>query len=855
VGKEMESGNRIYHSKFMIAGGNASYMDRPRVRRLLESAVASPLVLVVAGTGYGKTRAVHSFLEGYDALTMWVQLSERDNVGVRFWENYVHTISLHSASMSGKLNGIGFPDTEEKFARYISISGDEISRNKKYVLVFDDFHLIHDNSVLRFIDMSVNTPVLNITDIILSRTEPLINAITMLSKGFAERIGEDELRFTEEEMAEYLGTQGISLSTESAADVYGDTGGWAFAVNLIALSLRKEGGREGYARSAMKLNIFKLIEREVFLNMPESLRRFMIKLSLIDHLASGLIRLLAEDESLIGEMSRLNSFVRYDAYLDAYLIHHLFLDYLRGHQSALSEDEKREVYMVSARWCAENDYKLDAISYYDKVGDYDSIIGVMSGVSIMIPPDMAKFVLDIYKKCPAEKLEAFARYHAHHLRLLISLRRFDEVLSVAREKVESFSPRPPSAHNNRVLCGAYRALSTASWMMLPVTDRCDFDVYMERANHYYEQSPFNPSVTLNSCHVGSWASMVGTTRKGAMEEYLDTLERAVRYSVNAFNGSMYGLDDLARGELAYCKGDFRNGEKLVTQAYYKAIERGQHEVRNRAVFYMLRLGVASGDMAKIRMALDDMASQVEIKNYYQRHITYDAVTSWYYSLIGVPQHIAGWLTKGAFTASSVDSLSSDFVSLIRAKVYYADQRYTELLSFIGSGSIPDRVLFGKLELKVLEAVCLYQTDERAPAFAALREAYDIASTNELITPFIEKGKDMRSLAAAAMKDGCRGIPRKWLEFIGRKSATYARKLAFVISEYKKENNLGESIKLSRRELEVLKDLYQGFSRSEIAASQGLSINTVKSTLNMLYAKLGADNVADAIRVATEKNII
>jgi DNA-binding NarL/FixJ family response regulator len=61
--------------------------------------------------------------------------------------------------------------------------------------------------------------------------------------------------------------------------------------------------------------------------------------------------------------------------------------------------------------------------------------------------------------------------------------------------------------------------------------------------------------------------------------------------------------------------------------------------------------------------------------------------------------------------------------------------------------------------------------------------------------------------------------------------------------------------LTRREREILKDLSQGLSRSEIAAARALSANTVKYFINNLYDKLGANNLADAIRISVENGLV
>jgi LuxR family maltose regulon positive regulatory protein len=114
---------------------------------------------------------------------------------------------------------------------------------------------------------------------------------------------------------------------------------------------------------------------------------------------------------------------------------------------------------------------------------------------------------------------------------------------------------------------------------------------------------------------------------------------------------------------------------------------------------------------------------------------------------------------------------------------------------------------------------------------------------------------MRTLTTAATREKGIDIPKQWLENINRKAATYAKRLSIVVSEYKKANNINDDVRLSPRETDILNDLYHGLSRSEIAANHGLSINTVKLVLSTVYTKLGAESIADAIRIALERKLI
>jgi LuxR family maltose regulon positive regulatory protein len=126
-------------------------------------------------------------------------------------------------------------------------------------------------------------------------------------------------------------------------------------------------------------------------------------------------------------------------------------------------------------------------------------------------------------------------------------------------------------------------------------------------------------------------------------------------------------------------------------------------------------------------------------------------------------------------------------------------------------------------------------------------------------PFMELGKAMRSLADAALKDGTTGLPPAWLEKIRRNASNYAKKL-FIVAERSRpatrnRKELYAAVSLSPREREVLTGLSQGLTRDEIAGLSSLSVNTVKSIIRSIYNKLGAVNRADAVRIATQFDLL
>jgi len=65
----------------------------------------------------------------------------------------------------------------------------------------------------------------------------------------------------------------------------------------------------------------------------------------------------------------------------------------------------------------------------------------------------------------------------------------------------------------------------------------------------------------------------------------------------------------------------------------------------------------------------------------------------------------------------------------------------------------------------------------------------------------------------------------------------------------------EQSKLTQRELQILLEVVAGASNKEIALHSNLSLDTVKSHLKNIYAKLGVRSRSQAIMVAIEQKLI
>ena len=832
---------------------SSSFLERPRLRKLLENAMDYQVVAVYGGAGYGKTRAVYSFLQHIDAHINWLQISESDNVETRFWESFVHTISLSWPEAAERFTEIGFPDSEKAFSRFDAMIHEAYSIPGKHIMVYDDFHLVRNPAILSFLEKAFNALPQGATVILISRTMPEVNLTDMMHERIFT-VQEDALCFTEDEIARYFDFLGFSVSRQDIRDIYDDTHGWTFAVNLLGRSLHRDRKYKRYALEAMKTNIYKFIETEITRNISEGLWRLLLKISLIDNHAASLIRTLADDDGLVKEMEYLNAFIRYDHYLGAYMIHHLFIDYLRQYQYRLMENEKHTTWRLAGVWCEKNNFQTDALSYYEKAGDWDAILRIVYTLKFQMPHGLARYIMEILGRMPEDAASQKPLYPAMSIKVRISLGMLKEASVLAFQYTGDYEKRPESPDKNRALAEIYGCWTLLRTIMCPYTDVYDFDVYCEKQRYYYEKSPYQASGPITNLSIGSYALLVGNNRAGAPQEYIEALSRTIPHISHMLNDCLTGLDDLARGELFFFQRELNSAEQALKQALDKARAKRQYDIQSRSMAYLMLVAFSRGEIKTATAYLEQMEMLLDEKDYATRYEIYDVTRGQYHMALGRPEEIPDWL-KGDFLPFVHPASIANYTNRVKAQYRYMTQRYNELLAFLENAKETQILLIGKISFKVLEALSLYQIKRREEALSALAEAYELAAPNKIVIPFTQYAKDMRTLTAAALRDDKCPIPKEWLENMNRKASAFSRRQLHMITKNRADNNIDDKITLTKRETEVLKDLSQGLSRTEIAASQNISVNTVKMVINIIYEKLCVTSLPDAIRIAIARKLV
>lgn len=832
------------------------YLHRPRIEYLLKGALQKPLTTVVAGAGYGKSHAVSSVMESIGCKYAWLQLSELDNLIAVLWRRLVFVVAAHSSNLSMQLNALGYPDSSASFFQLLRLLEGELKLKKRFVLVLDDFHTIQDKTVLNFFEKIIAANVPNLSIVLISREKPKISLAGMLSKGLMARITEDDLRFTQDEMEAYYQMQNEKLDAETSSGLYEYTEGWILAIYLVGLARMRGNGHNHTSVLQAKIDIYELIEEEIFCAASKELQKFLIGISLLDVIPTGLLKeLVADMPKILTEMMSLSLLIRYDAHSNCIRMHHLFKNFLSERKAALTSDEIAEMNLIAAQWFHKNNRLEEALNYYVKCDHFMEVFDIILSIRKYVAKDTANSFIMLIEQAPAEVIQARPIVRVVRARCMANNNRIQEAkdaLSLLRAEYEAL---PPTEDCLAILGEIYMLLALISI----VEQNYEFVALFKKADECLPDGSVLIDYEFNIAE-GMNVTGIKDPAPGELKRYQAALFEAAPYAARVMNGCGYGMEYLNATDVAYMNGDIRAAEKYAYETVYRAQQQKQYGIEYMAYFYLIRIFIFKGDYTKIALLLKQMKEQLKRLQSADCMTIYDIIEGWFFTKVGQPAKVAKWIMCEEETRKMLAPVILGREYLVRSDCLLAEGKDYELLGFMKQSDVFYKkrgILYAQIQNRITESIIYYYLGNRKESMDALQTAYSLSHANNLLMQYIEYGNKMRTVVQAAAQDRDCKIPKAWLENIHIKSSTYAKRLAQVIKGYNAENlhDKRDQIHLSKRERDVLSSLCQGLTRDEIADAYNLSANTVKSILRSIFNKLGAINSLDAVRIAMMMNLV
>lgn len=373
-------------------------LSRPRLQESLDSHLLRDatflrsLTLVSAPAGYGKTTQVRCWLAGREKSLAWYSLDHSDNEPGRFWTHLIAALQ-HPAPGTGAAAAEALRSVEPAPDRsagvdsswLVPLLNDLFALERPVYLVLDDYHHVeHPDIHQEMVYFLENLPP-SVHVIVTTRSDPPWPLARWRARNTMEEVRLEELRFTEEEVADLCANRtGISLAEKHLAILTGKTEGWIAGLQLAVHSLSTH--REDLDRFLREFDgshrhVLHFLSEEILNRQTPAMQDFLLRTSVLDRFCASLCDALiggGEGEQLIERLVRENLFIlRLDERGTWYRYHALFADLLRYRLSRTDPDAAAELHRRAAAWHLAREMPGEAIRHARLGKDRGEIIRIL----------------------------------------------------------------------------------------------------------------------------------------------------------------------------------------------------------------------------------------------------------------------------------------------------------------------------------------------------------------------------------------------------------------------------------------------------------------------------------------------
>jgi LuxR family maltose regulon positive regulatory protein len=361
---------RVAHTKTIVPRVPANFVRRKPLRDLLDQAAAAPVTVVCAPAGYGKTLLLADWVEttGH-ADKAWLSLDDSDNDPGQFWTEVLG--ALHGCEVVPADSGLRelAPPARFDVAGFLAGLLDALDAlPTPLYLVLDDLHEVGQET-LRGIETLIRHLPGALRLVLSSRSDPPLPLARLRVEGRLRMLRANELRFSEEDASKLLEGAGVSLTEDQLRRLVAQTDGWAAGLRLAAQSLRNVRDRDAFLADFARDDhaVADYLVGEVLTRMPEDTAEFLRVISVCDEVAPLLAGVLSgrDDAGMVLDALERESSLVIGVGRDRrwYRVHPLLRAYLRGDLDRRRPELAADLHRIAAAWFASEERPRQALDH------------------------------------------------------------------------------------------------------------------------------------------------------------------------------------------------------------------------------------------------------------------------------------------------------------------------------------------------------------------------------------------------------------------------------------------------------------------------------------------------------------
>ncbi len=896
----------LLQTKLYVPPTRPELVRRPRLIEKLNEGLGQnldfgrKLTLISAPAGFGKTTLVSDWLRQIGLPIAWLSLDEGDSELSRFL-NYTIAALQKTDSGLGQtvITLLQLSETPATETLITLLINDIVAFSDKIILIFDDYHVIQNLEVHKALAFLLNhlPPQLHLA--LITREDPPLPLPQLRVRRQMTELRANDLRFTTAEVTQFLNqTMGLNLSAEDITALERRTEGWVAGLQMAALSMQDVADIAGFIadfagddRYVVDYLISEVIERQ-----PEHVQEFLLKTAFLNRFTTPLCNAVTERDNGRASLTHLEQanlfLISLDNKREWYRYHHLFGDLLRYRsKEKMGGEGTKQLHQRAAAWYAENGFTDEAIHHYLAAEDCSQAADMIesAGAELIGQGQLRKLLrwLEALSDDHVRARPLLCVYYAWALNLMGQAAAVEPRLQDAERALPAASPTLTKDIQGQITTiRAYLA-----------RNRGDISLSIQRLrqaladlapDNFFMRSTVNLNLGYNYLLIGqltqadealqaarmdgqasqavyvtlvAMAMQAGTyVSQGKLGQAIALYEKAIAYGLAHNSGRPFppaGYAYAGLGQALYEQNNLERAEQYLTQAVEFGELLADWSMTRRGLLPLAWLKQIQGDNSTARalwqQALNVVqqaeSKQVEaqLRVHQARLWLVQAATS-----ANQPALAAAAAWAEAYQQSKPDpcsypqalaQLTLAWLRLLQGQASLALAGLEPVAEAATAGGQTDNLI----KILTLQALAQSALGDVKTALATLNHALNLAAPEGYIHTFVDFGSPMQQLLQRAVSH--QTAPDYVVKLLAAFTGT-PPPLPRLSSAHP---SLIEP--LSDRERQVLRLLANGLSNQEIADALIVSVNTVRTHLQRIYAKLAVSNRTAAVSRAQELRLL
>lgn len=364
-------------------------IDRPTLRRGLDTALDSRLTLIVAQAGAGKTTLLRQWAasQAVDTDTVrafvHVDIDDADDDPSRFVRHLATaaTTSRRSAAAIAATVEVGGTGLG---ASAITALATALESTQDVVVVIDNLQRFSNVRLVADLGELVARSPSNVHFVLSSRVDPPIALSRYRLHGELLEIRQADLAFSDSESAELLALLiGHPLSPAQVHALWSRTEGWVAGLQLAGLTLRHHADTDAFIDdfSGSDRLVADYLGEEVLSALSAEQRRLLLCMSVLDEICGELVDATTGStgaQAMLDTLERESMFlVPLDSHHRWFRFHRLFSELLRSRLRAESPADELRILTAAAEWNLSRGRVKPAMAYLLRAQARDGALEAM----------------------------------------------------------------------------------------------------------------------------------------------------------------------------------------------------------------------------------------------------------------------------------------------------------------------------------------------------------------------------------------------------------------------------------------------------------------------------------------------